>query len=220
MHLTGAKVWPWHTIGCMHFRAMRPVKCPHVQHDHPPVPRILSSIQVDITDTQLTMGEQVSFTRFLWCACHDRSEGSAFFSTRLAAELHISHSSGCKNDSQLQDDHEAGPVGASGHWPARPVPTTSSKCASSYQIYAYDASSHPISVWIVSHRYMQASISVYTDVKHQNRMRYHTAQCTSVYTDIEHKNRRYPVEYRRKNSHRSANTSCYPWSGMISYTMS
>ncbi len=37
----------------------------------------------------LTMGEQVSFTRFMCCACHARGEGSAFFGTRLAAEVHI-----------------------------------------------------------------------------------------------------------------------------------
>ena len=48
-------------------------------------------------------------------------------------------------------------VGAPGHWPARPAPTASSKCASSYPAYAYDASLHQISVCIVSHRYMHAS---------------------------------------------------------------
>jgi hypothetical protein len=91
-----------------------------------------SLIQVDITDPQLTMGEQVSFTRFLCCACHDRGGGSAFFGARRAAELHISHSAGCKNackgvqsvpvlyrDSQRQE--EAGLVGTPGHLPARPV---------------------------------------------------------------------------------------------------
>ncbi len=55
------------------------------------------SIQVDITDTQLTMGEQVPFTRFLCCAYHDSSPGSAFFGTCRAAELHISRRLGCKN---------------------------------------------------------------------------------------------------------------------------
>ena len=114
-----------------------------------------SPIQVDITDTQLTMGEQVSFTRFLCCACHDSCEASAFFGTSRAVELHISRSLGCNNackgvqsvpvlyrDSQRQEDHHdgAGPVGAPGHWPARPVPTASSKGASSYPTYAYDAS--------------------------------------------------------------------------------
>jgi hypothetical protein len=71
--------------------------------------------------------------------------------TRRSAELHISHSLRCENackgvqsvpvlyrDSQRQDDHEAGPVGAPGHWPARPVPTSSSKGASFYPTYAYD----------------------------------------------------------------------------------
>jgi hypothetical protein len=152
-----------HAFPC---HASRQVPCPHVQHHHHPVPRILSPIQINITDTQLTMGEQVSFTWFLCCACHDRGEGSAFFDTCRAAELHISRSAGCKNDSQLQEDHEAGPVGAPGHWSARPVPTASSIGASSYPTYAYDASLHQISVCIVSHQYMQSSISVYTDAKH------------------------------------------------------
>jgi hypothetical protein len=43
------------------------------------------------------MGDQLSFTRFLGCACHARGEGSAFFGTRRAAELQISRSAGCKN---------------------------------------------------------------------------------------------------------------------------
>ena len=101
-----------------------------------------SPLQVDITDTQLTMAEQVSFTRFLCCTCHDSSKGSAFFGTRRAVELHISRSRGCQTtcksiktvpvvygDSQRQEDHEAGPIGAPGHWPARPVVTASSKGA-------------------------------------------------------------------------------------------
>ena len=126
-----------------------------------------SPIQVDITDPQLTMGEQVSFTRFLCCACHARGEGSAFFGTRRAAELHISRSAGCKNackgvqsvpvlyrDSQRQEDHEAGPVGAPGHWPARPVSIARAKGASSYPIYAYDTRYRY--AWF-SHRYMKAS---------------------------------------------------------------
>ena len=136
MHLTGAKVWHNLMVVC---HASRQVPCPRIF--------ILQSVaysplQVDITDTQLTM--QVSFTRFLCCACHDRGEVSAFFGTRRAAELHISRNAGCKTackgiksvpvlyrDSQRQEDHEAGPVGAPGHWPARPVPTASSKGASS-----------------------------------------------------------------------------------------
>jgi hypothetical protein len=68
-------------------------------------------IQVDITDTQLTMGEQVSFTRFFCCACHDRCEGSAFFGTRRAAELHISRSQGGKNAYKgVQSVPAVGPV--------------------------------------------------------------------------------------------------------------
>ena len=117
MHLTGAKIWPWHTIGCMHFCATRPLTSSIIIL----LSLTYSPIQVNITNTQLTMGEQVSFTRFLCCACHDRGESSAFFGTRLAAELHISHSAWCKNDSQRQEDHEAGPVSAPGHWSARPV---------------------------------------------------------------------------------------------------
>ncbi len=135
MHLTGAKVWPWHKIGCMHFRATRPVNCLALTSSSILLLSLAySPIQVDITDTQLTIGEQVSFTRFLCCDCHDRGEGSAFFDTSKAAELHISRSQGCKNackgvqsvpvlyrGSKRQEDHEAGPVGAPGHWPARPV---------------------------------------------------------------------------------------------------
>ncbi len=107
-----------------------------------------SPLQVDITDTQLTMAEQVYFTWLLCCACHDRCNGSAFFGTRRAAALHISRSAGCKTackgiksvpvlyrNSQRQEDHEAGPVGAPGHWPERPVPAVSSKGASSYPTY-------------------------------------------------------------------------------------
>ena len=120
----------------MNFRATRPVKCLAAVTSCIILLLSLtySPIEVDITDTQLGMGEQVSFTRFLCCACHARSEGSAFFGTRRAAELHISRSQGCKNvckgvqsvpvlyrDSQQQEDHEAGPVGAPGHLPARPV---------------------------------------------------------------------------------------------------
>ena len=127
---------------------------------HPPsvlLSLTYSPIQVDITDPQLTMGEQVSFTRFLCCACHARGEGSAFFGTRRAAELHISRSAGCKNackgvqsvpvlyrDSQRQEDH----------WPARPVSIASAKGASSYPIYAYDTRYRY--AWF-SHRYMKAS---------------------------------------------------------------
>ena len=162
MHLTGAKVWPWHTIGCMHFRATRPVKCLALTSSISLSSILLlslaySPIQVDITDPQLTMGEQVSFTLFLCCACHASGEGSAFFGTRRAAELHISRSAGCKNackgvqsvpvlyrDSQRQEDH----------WPARPVSIASAKGASSYPIYAYDTRYRY--AWF-SHRYMKAS---------------------------------------------------------------
>ncbi len=56
-----------------------------------------SPIQVDITDTQLTMGDQDSFTLFLCCAGHAHGEGSAFFGTRRAAEVNISRSLSCKN---------------------------------------------------------------------------------------------------------------------------
>ena len=133
VHSTGAKVWVWHKIGCMHFCATRPVKCLALTSSISLSSILLlslaySPIQVDITDPQLTMGEQVSLTRFLCCACHARGEGSAFFGTRRAAEVHISRSLSCKNtckgvqsvpvlyrDSQRQDDHEAGPVGAPGH---------------------------------------------------------------------------------------------------------
>jgi hypothetical protein len=98
MHLTDAKVWPCHTIGCMHFRDTRSVKC--LAALTPSILLLLSltysPFHVDITGTQLTMAEQVSFTRFLWCACHDSGEGSAFFGTHRAAELHISRSAGCK----------------------------------------------------------------------------------------------------------------------------
>ena len=153
----------------MNFLATRPVKCLAAVTSSIMLLLSLaySPIQVDFTDTQLTMGEQVSFSRFLCCACHDRGEGSAFFGTRRAAELHISRSQGCKNafkgvklvpvlyrDSQLQEDHDAGPVGAPGHWPARPTPTASSKGASSYPTYAYDTRYRY--AWF-SHRYMQAS---------------------------------------------------------------
>ena len=139
--------------------ATRPVRCLALTSRIIFLSLAYSPIQVDITDTQLTMGEQVSFTRFLCCTCHDSCEGSAFFGTSRAAELHILRSLGCKNackgvlsvpvlyrDSHRQEDHETGPAGAAGHWPARPVPTASSKGASSYPTYAYAASSHPISV--------------------------------------------------------------------------
>ncbi len=46
-------------------------------------------IQVDITNTQWTISEQVSFTWFLCCACHHCCESSTFFCTCRAAELHI-----------------------------------------------------------------------------------------------------------------------------------
>jgi len=137
----------------MNFRATRPVTVKCLAAVTSCIILLLSltysPIEVDITDTQLGMGEQVSFTRFLCCACHARGEGSAFFGTRRAAELHISRSAGCKNackgvqsvpvlyrDSQRQEDHEAGPFGAPGHWPARPVSTASAKGASSYPTYA------------------------------------------------------------------------------------
>ncbi len=101
---------------------------------------------------ELTMSESVSFTWFLCCACHDRCEGSAFFGTHRAVELHISHIRGCQaackgiksvpvvyRDSQWLDHHEAGTVGAPGHWQARPVVTGSSAGASGYPNIHYFA---------------------------------------------------------------------------------
>ena len=107
-----------------------------------------SLLEVEVTDIEWTMSEPVSYTRFLCCACHDRGEGSAFFGTRRAAELHIWRSRGCLaackgiksvpvvyRDSQRLEDHEAGAVGAPGHWPARPVVTGSSAGGTSYPTY-------------------------------------------------------------------------------------
>ena len=164
----------------MNFRATRPVTVKCLATVTSCIILLLSltysPIEVDITDTQLGMGEQVSFTRFLCCACHARGEGSAFFGTRRAAELHISHSAGCKNackgvqsvpvlyrDSQRQEDHEAGPVGAPGHWPARPVSIASAKrCLLLPDIRIR----YPISVCMVFTSVYKGFISVYTDVKH------------------------------------------------------
>ena len=70
----------------MNFRATRPVTVKCLAAVTSCIILLLSltysPIEVDITDTQLGMGEQVSLTRFLCCACHARGEGSAFFGTR------------------------------------------------------------------------------------------------------------------------------------------
>ena len=101
---------PFFGIGCMNFRATRPVTVKCLAAVTSCIILLLSltysPIEVDITDTQLGMGEQVSFTRFLCCACHARSEGSAFFGTRRAAELHISRSAGCKNACKGVQSHQ------------------------------------------------------------------------------------------------------------------
>jgi hypothetical protein len=88
------------------------------------------------TEELTAMSEQVSYTSFVCCHCHETGQSriaSTFFGTRWAAELHISRSRACQaackgirsvptvyRPSKRAEDQEAGAVGAPGQWPVRP----------------------------------------------------------------------------------------------------
>ena len=140
-----------------------------------------SPLQVDITDTQLTMAEQVSFTRFLCCACHDRGEVSAFFGTRRLRSCIFRAMHGVK----LLVRASSRFLYCTGTPSGRRIMKLDLLahqdigqrvlCRQQAQKVPPPARHAHMMLHRIRHRYMHNSISVYTDVKHWNLLWYTTA---------------------------------------------